>query len=68
MFGQEQYSGLFNKAAILMSGLITSHCFYDANKRTGVLCTYVFLNINGYELDASDEDLFSTAIKIATND
>lgn len=51
-----------------MSGLITSHCFYDANKRTGVLCTYVFLNINGYELDASDEDLFSTAIKIATND
>jgi len=68
VFGQEQYPGLFNKAAILMSALITSHCFFDANKRTGVLCTYVFLHINGYELNASDDDLFDKAIQVATND
>ncbi|WP_338709242.1 type II toxin-antitoxin system death-on-curing family toxin [Paenibacillus amylolyticus] len=68
VFGEEQYPGLFLKAAVLMSGLIQSHCFNDANKRTGVLTTYIFLNVNGYELDANEEDLFRMAIRVATND
>ncbi|WP_239713432.1 Fic family protein [Paenibacillus sp. 19GGS1-52] len=42
IFGEEQYPGLFLKAAVLLDGLISSHCFFDANKRTGVLATYVF--------------------------
>lgn len=67
VFGEEQYPGLFLKAAVFMSSLITSHCFFDANKRTGVLCTYVFLGINGYELDADEDDLFEMAIRVATN-
>lgn len=66
IFGEEQYPGLFLKAAVLMDGLISSHCFFDANKRTGVLVTYVFLGINGYELDADPEELFNVAIKVAT--
>ncbi|WP_348622565.1 type II toxin-antitoxin system death-on-curing family toxin [Paenibacillus polymyxa] len=65
VFGMEQYPGLFLKAAVLMYSLITSHCFFDANKRTGVLCTYIFLNINGVELDADQDDLFDMAIKVA---
>lgn len=67
VFGEEQYPGLFLKAAVFMSSLITSHCFFDANKRTGVLCTYVFLGINGYELDADEDDLFEMAIRVAKN-
>lgn len=67
VFGEEQYPGLFTKAAVLMEGLIKSHCFNDANKRTGVLSTYIFLNINGYELDADHDDLFEIAIQVATN-
>ncbi|MGG3278993.1 type II toxin-antitoxin system death-on-curing family toxin [Paenibacillus lautus] len=67
IFGEEQYPGLFLKAAVFMSSLITSHCFYDCNKRTAVLSTYVFLGANGYELDADDDDLFKTAIKVANH-
>lgn len=66
VFGEEQYPGLFLKAAVLMDGLISSHCFYDANKRTGVLVTYVFLGMNGVELDADPEELFNVAIQVAT--
>lgn len=65
-YGEEQYPGLFLKAAVLMAGLIQSHCFNDGNKRTGVLCTYVFLGLNGYELDADEDQLFEIAIDVAT--
>ncbi|MNB81143.1 Toxin Doc [compost metagenome] len=66
VFGVEQYPGLFLKAAVLMEGLIVSHCFFDGNKRTAVLSTYVFLGLNGYELDAGEDNLFETTIKVAT--
>ncbi|MGG1673956.1 type II toxin-antitoxin system death-on-curing family toxin [Paenibacillus sp. NRS-1783] len=65
VYGVEQYPGLFLKASVLMSSLITSHCFFDANKRTGVLCTYVFLDINGYQLNADWDHLFDVALKVA---
>lgn len=68
LFGEEQYPGLFLKAAVLMHGLILAHSFNDGNKRTAVVCTYAFLQLNGYELDIDDEDLFYTAIDVATKE
>ncbi|MFB5762048.1 type II toxin-antitoxin system death-on-curing family toxin [Paenibacillus medicaginis] len=67
-FGNEQYPGLFLKAAVLMSGLIKSHCFNDANKRTGVVSTYIFLKLNGHQLDAAEDDLLEMAIRVAKNE
>ncbi|RKJ52292.1 type II toxin-antitoxin system death-on-curing family toxin [Butyricicoccus sp. 1XD8-22] len=41
--------------------LASGHCFADGNKRTALLATYAFLELNGYELTSDDEgetDLF----------
>ena len=37
---------LFDKAACLMHGLITSHAFKDGNKRTSFIITSTFLSMN----------------------
>ncbi|USB34054.1 type II toxin-antitoxin system death-on-curing family toxin [Paenibacillus sp. YPG26] len=67
-FGEEQYPGLFLKAAVLMHGIIAAHCFNDCNKRTAVVCTYTFLYLNGYELVVDEDELFDITISVATKD
>jgi death on curing protein len=36
-FGEEQYPGIFMKAAVYWHGIATSHCFSDGNKRTAMM-------------------------------
>lgn len=36
--------------------IVTNHPFIDANKRVGAMAAYVFLDINGFELSASEDD------------
>lgn len=67
-FGQEQYPGLFIKAAVLMYALARGHYFNDGNKRTASMATYVFLLKNGYELVVTEEELYETIIKVAVGD
>jgi death on curing protein len=39
--------------------------FIDGNKRTGLLCAIVFLDINGISIDYPDERLYRAMIDIA---
>ena len=62
------YPTLIDEAAALWESLSQNHPFIDGNKRTAFAATYVFLSINGLEIDATDEDaqvfvlgLYSTA-------
>jgi death on curing protein len=64
-FGEEQYPGLFLKAAVYWEGLATGHFFNDANKRTSVMVMLVFLDMNGIELDVDPEILFEMALRVA---
>jgi death-on-curing protein len=65
-FGEEQYPGIFLKAAVYWHGLATAHCFNDGNKRTALMTALVFLQINGYELAVEDDVLFDVCIQVAT--
>lgn len=47
---------IFELAAIYCSGIVKSHPFIDGNKRTGFMAAYTFLGINGYQLEASEEE------------
>ena len=47
---------IFELASIYCSGIVTSHPFIDGNKRTGFMAAYTFLGVNGYRLNASEED------------
>ena len=42
------YQDIFAKAASLMEGIIRMHPFYDGNKRTALLATIAYLQLNGY--------------------
>ena len=47
-FGTDAYPDLVSKAAALLHSLIMNHAFVDGNKRTAVVATLIFLDLNGY--------------------
>lgn len=66
-FGKEQYSSVYEKAAVYMRNIILDHPFTDGNKRTGVITGAIFLTRNGIELHAAPDDLADFAVRIATD-
>lgn len=50
-FGDEElYPTLFQKAAIYARHIIIGHIFLDGNKRIGLTCALIFLDLNGCDL------------------
>lgn len=47
---------LHKLAALYATAIIEGHPFQDGNKRTALLAAYVFLDLNGLELDLSEEE------------
>jgi len=62
---QEAYPTLTAKAAALMHSLAGNHALVDGNKRLALLATVVFLRINGYGLDLSDDAAFDLTMAVA---
>jgi death on curing protein len=60
----ENYSNpiptLFQLAASYGFGFAKNHCFKDGNKRVALVAVDVFLELNGYELNASEVDAVYT--------
>lgn len=66
VFGKELYVTIFDKAAVLLRGIIADHPFVDGNKRTGVMSALVFLNYNGYDTSPlNDKTLEDFAVRVA---
>lgn len=65
VFGADAYPDVHSKAAAMMHSLIRNHAFIDGNKRTGVLATILFYNLNGFHIDAAQEDVIALALDIA---
>jgi death on curing protein len=55
--GQELYPELTSKAAAQAHSLVTHHPFLDGNKRVGIAAAAIFLQINGKDLTASNQQL-----------
>ena len=64
LFGMSQFPSIFEKAAAYLFYLATGHCFVDANKRTGFSSTSVFLEINGFDFIADDEEVYEFVIYV----
>lgn len=64
-FGREAYPTLAGKAAALMHSLAGNHALVDGNKRLALLATVVFLRINGYVLDRTDDEAFDLTMSVA---
>jgi death on curing protein len=52
-------------AAVLAHGLAEGQLFVDGNKRTAFLAMAVFLDRNGYELHAGDEEMALWIIELS---
>jgi len=50
------YSDIIEEAAALWESLTMNHGFIDGNKRIGFAATYVFLRINGFQLEAQVDE------------
>lgn len=64
-FGNDAYDSLELKAAALMSSLAQNHALFDGNKRTSWVLTVAFLNINGWDLEMSEDEKFDLILAVA---
>jgi len=56
---------VFDLAAAYAMGIIHNHPFVDGNKRTGFLAAYIFLALNGWELDAPEAAAAAIVLDLA---
>src|SRR6516225_1415779 len=52
-------------AASYARGVILNHPFLDGNKRTGFMVAAVFLEVNGYEVTATEESVVENTLALA---
>lgn len=64
--GEELYPTLVDKAAALCFSLVLNHPFVDGNKRIGHAVMEITLKINGYELNASDDEQEQVILDLAS--
>src|SRR5665213_95831 len=55
-------------AAAYAFGISSNHPFIDGNKRTALLVSFAFLDVNGSEVNASQEDAFLTILGLAAGE
>jgi death-on-curing protein len=63
--GQFLHHDLIAMAAAYFFYLVQNHAFVDENKRVGTVAAMVFLELNGLELNAPDEQLESIVLNVA---
>lgn len=57
--------GITDLGAIYTVGIVRNHPFVDGNKRTGFLLGVLFLELNGYRFQASEEDAVQAVLAVA---
>ena len=63
--GEDLYPDIPAKAAAVMHSLVMNHPYLDGNKRIAVNVAEFFLELNGYRLEASDEELEEITLAVA---
>jgi len=64
-FGADAYPDLATKAAALLHSLVLNHPFVDGNKRTAVLATLIFLDLNGYAVGWDQDEALDFMLRLA---
>ena len=68
LYGEDAYGPLELKGAALLHSLVHNHALVDGNERIGFLACLVFLDINGVEVDVTDDEAFALVMDVATGD
>jgi death-on-curing protein len=59
---------LYDLAASYSAGIVKNHPFLDGNKRSGFLTAYTFLEANGEEFTAAEEEVVLRTLALAAGD
>lgn len=65
MHAYDQCQDIAKLAAAYAYGIAKNHPFMDGNKRTALVTAVLFLELNGYELVASDSECVLTILALA---
>jgi len=66
LFGEDAYPALELKAAAMVESLILNHPMIDGNKRSSWFALNIFLELNGHQMAASQEEAFEYVLSVAT--
>ena len=64
--GKELYPTKEEKGARLGYTLISNHAFVDGNKRIGMYVMLTFLEVNGIQMDCTNEDVIFAGLSVAS--
>jgi death-on-curing protein len=64
-FANADKPDLIDLAALYTAGVVQNHPFVDGNKRTGFITGILFLELNGYQFAASEEDAAQAVLGMA---
>lgn len=64
--GIELFPTMLEKAVRLGFGLVANHPFIDGNKRIGVLVMLTFLELNGFNIEFTDDEIIDIALGVAS--
>ena len=64
--GTEFYPTTEEKGARLGYTLISNHAFVDGNKRIGVFIMLIFLEVNGIELECTNQEIINVGLSVAS--
>ena len=63
--GEYLHPTILEMAAAYLYHLVENHPFVDGNKRVGAMAALIFLDLNGYDFDASDAEFTDMVLKVA---
>jgi death on curing protein len=61
-------STVFELAASYAFGIVKNHPFVDGNKRSGFMAAVLFLELNGYQFEATETDATIRTLALATGE
>lgn len=65
VLGKDQYVSVYDKAAVYLRNIIGDHPFTDGNKRSALTVCAIFLDRNGYRINADPAVLENFIVTVA---
>jgi death on curing protein len=65
-FAYSDAASIIQLAVVYTAGIVRNHPFVDGNKRTGFVVGILFLELNGYEFRASEEEAAQAVLALAS--
>jgi len=63
--GDFLHTDIFEMAAGYLFHLVKNHPFVDGNKRVGAVAAFVFLDLNGFDFHAPEDDFAEMVLAVA---